>query len=292
MPDEPGNSLVNLGDLSKPANTLIKKVSKAVGGAFAPYQIKRVAKAEAEAAIMKAQAEIQITELHQRAMHRFIEEEAQKQKNIEDITNRALPLLKEDADAGRMDDDWVTNFFDKSRIVSDAEMQNIWARVLAGEANSPGTYSKRTVNVIGDLDTTDAALFTHLCGFSWSIGNVVPLVFDVHAPIYNNQGINFASLSHLASIGLIQFENLTGFRRLDLPKRFNVFYYGKPLALEMEKDKGNDLQLGHVLFTKIGQELAPICGSTPVDGFMDYVKEHWKNHRPKPAGEQANGADA
>ena len=59
-------SLVNLGDLSKPADTLIRKVSDAVGGFFAPYQVKKMAKAEVEAAMMKAQNEIEITNLHRR----------------------------------------------------------------------------------------------------------------------------------------------------------------------------------------------------------------------------------
>ena len=45
MSEDKSISLVNLGKLSKPANTLIKKVSDAVGGIFAPYQITRVAKA-------------------------------------------------------------------------------------------------------------------------------------------------------------------------------------------------------------------------------------------------------
>ena len=53
MSPDISNSLINLGDLLKPADTLIKKVSNAVGGFFAPWQIKRVAKAEAEAALMK-----------------------------------------------------------------------------------------------------------------------------------------------------------------------------------------------------------------------------------------------
>ena len=108
MPEGTTHSLVNLGDISKPADTLIKKVSKAVGGVFAPYQIKRIAKAEAEAAIIKAQTGIQITDLHRRAMHRFIEEEAQRQKNIEDITAKALPQLTEGAKPDAMEDDWVT----------------------------------------------------------------------------------------------------------------------------------------------------------------------------------------
>lgn len=286
MPEGTSNSLVNLGDVAKPADTLIRKISSAVGGVFAPYQIKRIAKAEAEAAIIKTQTEIQITDLHRRAMHRFVEEEARRQKNIEDITAKALPQLEEGAKPDTVEDDWVTNFFDKSRIVSDNEMQSLWSRVLAGEANKPGTYSKRTVNFLADLDKNDADLFSKLCGFGWMIGDVVPLIFDVQAEIYNRNGVNFITLCHLESIGLIQFSHLAGFRKLQLPKRFALLFYGKPLVLEMAKDTDNELEIGHVLLTKIGQELAPICGSKPVDGFLNYVQEKWKQHLPKPQAEQ------
>ena len=39
------------------------------------------------------------------------------------------------------------------------------------------------------------------------------------------------------------------------------------------------------LLTKIGQELAPICESKPVEGFRDYVMDKWKQHLPKPETE-------
>lgn len=151
-------SVVNLGKLSKPADTLIKKVSSAIGGIFEPWQIKRVAKAEAEASLIKDRAEIEITDLHRRAMHRFVEEEAKRQENMETITEKAIPKLKEGSDPSKMEDDWVTNFFDKSRIVSGSEMQDLWVSILVGEANSPGTYSKRTVNFLGDLVLTSIYL--------------------------------------------------------------------------------------------------------------------------------------
>ncbi len=292
MPDETNNSLINLGNISKPADTLIKKVSKAVGVIFEPYQIKRIAEAEAKAAVIRAQSDIQITELHRRAMHRFFDEEAQKQKNIEDITSQALPLLLDKTDAEAMNDDWVTNFFDKSRIVADKEMQELWARVLAGEANVPGTYSKRTVNFLGDLDKVDAELFTKLCGFGCQIGDFVPLVFDIKEKIYEENSITFSALSHLESIGLIKFNQLTDFLRIKLPKKFRVLYYGQPLKLEMPNEEDNELPIGHILLTRIGQELASICGSGPVVGFMEYVKEIWKAHLPTPAPEQVASGDA
>jgi hypothetical protein len=281
MSDDKSISIVNLGKLSKPADTLIKKVSSAVGGIFEPWQIKRIAKADAEASLIKAKAEIEVTDLHRRAMHRFVEEEANRQENMETITEKAIPQLEDGSNPSKMEDDWVTNFFDKSRIVSDSDMQNLWASVLAGEANSPGTYSKRTVNFLGDLDKRDAELFSALCSFGWFVGNFTPLIFDVMASIYNDKGIDFNSLTHLDNIGLIQFSNISGFVLTNLPKEFTVSYCGEPLNLTMEKEEGNKLNIGKVLLSQVGIELARVCQAPSVDGFVDYVKEKWNKHLPK-----------
>ncbi|MEJ1366303.1 MAG: DUF2806 domain-containing protein [Candidatus Sedimenticola sp. (ex Thyasira tokunagai)] len=281
MPDDKSISLINVGELSKPADTLVKKVSAAVGGIFEPMQIKRVAKAEAEASLIKAKSEIEITDLHRRAMHRFVEEEANRQENMEAITEKAFPQLEDGSNPSKMEDDWVTNFFDKSRIVSDSEMQDLWASVLAGEANSPGTYSKRTVNLLGDLDKKDAELFLALCSFGWLARNFTPLIFDSEAPIYTDKGLGFEALSHLDSIGLIQFNHVSGFLRTRLPKIITVSYCGEPLSLTLEKEEGNQLKIGMVLLTQAGKELALICQAPAVDGFVDYVKEKWSKYLPE-----------
>ena len=53
---------VDLDKLSKPADTLIKKISKGVGGLAVPWQIKRVAEAKIEAA--HSAAEVAHIEAH------------------------------------------------------------------------------------------------------------------------------------------------------------------------------------------------------------------------------------
>jgi hypothetical protein len=154
-------------------------------------------------------------------------------------------------------------------------MQLLWAKVLSGEANAPGSFSKRTVNFLASLDKADAQLFTSLCGFGWLIGDVVPLVYDVQASIYNAREINFTSLTHLDDIGLVSFNAITGFKRLGFPKRMTMHYYEQPVIVEFSKDKDNEIDIGKVLLTKTGQQLAPICGSKPVDGFMEYMLDYW-----------------
>ena len=129
--------LINIPDISKPATVLIEKISDAIGGVAKPYQIKRVARAEAEAQRIRAEEEIAIADLRLRAANRFIEEEMRKQYNMEAIIAQAVSAVREDSSPDEMEDDWIVNFFEKCRTVSDGDMQSLWSRILAGQANNP-----------------------------------------------------------------------------------------------------------------------------------------------------------
>ncbi len=272
MSDEKNITL--LGDLSGAAKVLVEKVSDAVGGVFKPYQIVRVAKAEAEATEIQARSEIKITDLQRRAMRRFLEEEAKRQTNIEAITEKALPLLEDKSVPQNMSDDWITNFFDKSRIISDTDMQVLWSRILAGEANTTGTFSKKTVNLLADMDKSDAELFTNFCGFCWVFNDNVPLIFDTREKIYQQEGITFDSIIHLESLGIIQTMP-DGYGLTDLPKRKEVAYFGRPVCLTFMQDRDNDLESGTAVFTRAGQQLSRVSGSKPVAGFFEFVYDRW-----------------
>ncbi|MBI5351893.1 MAG: DUF2806 domain-containing protein [Chloroflexi bacterium] len=267
-------ALANIGELSKPATVLVEKVSDAIGGIFKPWQIRRVAQAEAEAEKIRAVSQIEISKLHHRALQRFVAEEAKRQNNIEAITAKALPQVDENAQPQNMEDDWITNFFDKCRLISDDEMQSLWSKVLAGEANSPGKYSKRTVNFLGSLDKSDAILLQALYKFIWFIeGEATLLIYNSEAEIYNKHGIDFSSLQHLDEIGFLTFESLRGFVADKLQKNISTVYYDKSINIEFENK--NDLPIGVAVLSKIGKELEPICSSKPIPEFFDYIIEDW-----------------
>ncbi len=270
--------LVNIPDISKPATVLIERISDAVGGIFEPWQIRRIADAEATALKIRATAQIEVTELQRRAFSRFLLEEGHKQENIEAIAAKAIPQVADDAQPEKIETDWITNFFDKCRLVSDDEMQHLWARILSGEANSPGRFSKRTLNLLAALDKTDAELFTRLCSFAWVMGAVTALVYDVDATIYTNAGINFNGLTHLQEIGLLTFDNLAGFRRLRLPQKNTFFYYGQPVVVTFSLPENNEIDIGRVLLSWSGIEFAQICGGQPIPGFRDFVLAKWREN--------------
>lgn len=270
-----GNSLINLGDLSKPATVLIEKVSGAVGLIYEPYHIKRKARAEAEAGKIRAIAKLELNELERRAIDRFVQQEARRQDNIEQITAQAAASLPPDAKVEKLEEDWVAHFFKQCDTVSDREMQSLWARLLSGEAANPGTFSKRTVDFVSTIDKKDAELFTTFCQFVWFFGEATPLIYETEHEIYAKQGMNFSRLKHLDAIGLVSLESVSGYVLQKLAKQAYAFYYGRPTAIEFPNDQNNTLQLGHVLLTTVGKELAPICGSRRNEEFYEYIIRKW-----------------
>lgn len=276
---------VDLVGLSKPATALVNRIADAVDVRYEPKRVRKLAEAKADAAVIAAEGEIRAQDVRRRAAHRWIEEEAQKQLNIESITAKALPRLPDDADPSSMTRDWITNFFEKSRIVTDEDMQQLWSTILAGEATRPGTFSRKTVNVVGDLEKADAELFTRLCGFCWTTdvfgSSHIPLVFGTREEIYTRRGIDLVSLGQLESVGLISLSS-TGYT-LGRPDDDEVTlgYFGDHRIVDLRRvDHG--LHVGYVLLTKAGTELLPICGSEPVAGFLDYVEDRWHDYGMRP----------
>ena len=179
------NPLVNLEGLTKPVSevaiALIDKIGSATGILYKPIGIKREAKAQAEAAKVHAESEIEIaksksevariqreseietTDLQRRALQRWVVEQGQQQASIENTTIKAIPQLNEDADPNAIEDDWIVKFFDKCRLVTDDKVQDLWASILAGEANRAGSYSPKTLTTLADMNQKSLTLFNTFC---------------------------------------------------------------------------------------------------------------------------------
>lgn len=287
--EEKSFSLVSAEDIagfSKPCIALIDKISEAVGGLCRPWQMVRVAKAEAEVAVIKAHQELQVTDIKTRAMLRFEEEQVQYQRNMEEIVKKALPQVKEAAQPERIDKDWLTYFFDKSRLVSDEEMQSAWARVLAGEANKPGAFSRRSMSLLSEMSKDDAEKLTTLRRFCWEAdGELLPIVPNTALRsdhnVFRTHGIRTQTVRHLESIGLVSVsDDALG---LGWGNKFEVpilDYYGKRLRLSPIGDNPT-IAIGCLVLTSLGQELLNLCETHPIQGVWEHVIQFLKDYSPE-----------
>lgn len=125
-----------------------------------------------------------------------------------------------------------------------------------------------------ELTFEDRSAFEALCQFLWVQGESLPLVFDANHSIYTDQGVTEASLQRLADIGLIYFEKV-GFVKKGLGKHTRLFYCGKPTKIGFQTDENNYLDLGQVVLTECGKQLASSIPVTRNQQFYEYVINRW-----------------
>lgn len=125
-----------------------------------------------------------------------------------------------------------------------------------------------------DIDERSGALFSSLCQFIWVQGEPLPLIYEMEHDIYARHGINLAALKHLERIGLITLEAV-GYVKKRFGKHTRLFYFGKPTKIQFHQEMNNELDLGHVLLTEKGKELAAYCKVAPNQDFYKYVIEKW-----------------
>ena len=294
---------ISLLGLDKVAVRFIEKVSDAAGVIYEPTRITRKAKAEAKAALIRADSQITVDDLQRRAATRVVWEETQRQANMEAIIEKSLPLLEQNSSPEGMDNDWVANFFDKCRLFSDEEVQQLWAFVLSGEANSPGTFSRQTVNILANLDEDHIKLFEALSNFTWYISDYpIPLVFDLSHTIYTKPtvdaeeiiGINHGIAMELDNVGLVRYTDNVGlvrytdvvFNLIKSQENMTASYWGQSYRLT-PPNVYSQLNVGNVLFTLAGAQLLALCTPKPVDGYCEYVLKEWgkQNFAITPTGE-------
>ncbi|MCD8352861.1 MAG: DUF2806 domain-containing protein, partial [Clostridiales bacterium] len=97
--------------------------------------------------------------------------------------------------------DWFMRFYEATGTVSDEEMQNMWAKILAGEVCKQGSYSLRTLEALRNLSKPEAALFQNICRHSLEIDGKI---FLPHYDEYLSAVcISYEDLMKMEECGLI-----------------------------------------------------------------------------------------
>ncbi|HEY8747251.1 MAG TPA: DUF2806 domain-containing protein [Tepidisphaeraceae bacterium] len=143
----------------------------------------------ADAKLRTTETNIEVAELLQDAKHRLIATEVRRQVNINSVAARSLeyqPAEGDDIQCRPPTIDWMAWFMDGCQDVSDEAMQKWWAKMLAGEVKASGSFSRRAMSVLRDMDSVDGKGFEKMAAFAWSrsVGvSVIPIPEAGHFPL-------------------------------------------------------------------------------------------------------------
>lgn len=222
-------------------------------------------------------------------------QEEKRQGNIQSVVRQAAEELKDesvpDTDTNH---DWAARFFNEVQDVSSEDMQDLWAKVLAGEVRKPGSTSIRTLNILRNLEKDTATVFRRLCSgcVSLSLGEI--RLIDMRLPSLggnaaNNAlqkfGITFDVLNLLNENGLVisdynsRFDyrltigiSLPGGTEQPAMARFPFIYQSRYWVLQPQPRFASkqEFNLSGVALTRAGRELSSVVELETMD---DYTQE-------------------
>jgi hypothetical protein len=273
---DPNHPLLDLGKLSEPATKLIECVSGALGVLYEPTAVRRLAKAEADALLIKAQGELEVQELAARASQRVTNRELRRQENIENVVRGSIQHLPETVSDAPVDEDWITDFFGFCQDVGNETMQSLWSRILSGEVARPNSYGLRTLTAVKMLAQPDAELFTAIAGRMCLVFGTPTLVYTVETMRYlASRGIHESALLHLDAVGLLLTR--TGYAlSFSSGDPVDIMFAGRTYRLtpgeQYYREGFKHLSPANVrTLTQVGMELFPLCEAEADEEYLQVL---------------------
>jgi hypothetical protein len=259
---------------TEPVCKLIEAVRASAGMVYQPVHVKRMAAAKAEALVIRAEADLKLTELRERAAARLTNTETRRQENIESIVQKAYENLPGECSEKPIDKDWIADFFDSCKDVGSEEVQALWGKLLAGEVADSGSYSRRALNTLKLMSSTEAALFDVISYRVWKLDGWPVLVVPSyeHEKWSNACPFKWAHIGDLGDIGLLEPKILSELSFIDETlEDFTVDYFGERYV---GRSTGG-WYLRWINFSHLGAELLPVVAKTAGirDAYFDACKK-------------------
>ena len=241
-----------------------------------------------EAAILPIEKKMPIED---RSIRRERLASLRKQKNIETIMEKTIAFCANKSIDKRTDLDWFNHYITLAENVSNKTMQDLWAKILAGELSRHGSYSLKALKLFREMSIVDAKLLAKACSLAVkdkSKKNIRIISGAYQKPgLFNflnkdrqryinlsHFGLNYADILSLADNHLLyQHESESSMMAIGEARNFN--YNGMPLNLMSKKA---NVTLQFYKFTPIGAELAHLISDKPDDDFFTILKQQLSHH--------------
>lgn len=254
--------------------TAISVVSSVVGGLFTTIFLRRNTSVAEFEKIKNGQFKEVADSLLKAGKMTYVE--YYQASNFLEVAKKADKYYSEihhDNNNANYDFDWFVRFYEAVGNISDEVMQDLWAKLLAGEVAEPSSFSLKTIDVLRNLSKQDAELFSLICSHSVMTRgqNFLPH-YDTYLEKHN---IYYTDIMKLNEQGLIFNDGTIGFS-MSTGQNPNVLFWNNDLVMTIESsdDKNIEIHIKTYPFTKAGQELAVLVSkSVSEENFIELAKE-------------------
>ncbi|MBR3934996.1 MAG: DUF2806 domain-containing protein, partial [Oscillospiraceae bacterium] len=214
-------------------------------------------------------------EFAERTQSRLAYQEMLKQANIEKVAGKAYQLLEseEEVENNPVDQDWTIRFFNCVEDVSNEKMQEIWAKILAGEVKKTGSFSMRTLETLKNISQKEAETFQKILPFVIMASD--DNMFVLPSGEWNEGNYSYSDVMLLDECGLISSTPFIH-HRLDLENNETrmLFNKKKTLIIKSVSEKEEKISIEIYTLTKTGTELYNILSFEPDDQYLENLAKY------------------
>jgi hypothetical protein len=236
------------------------------------------AEAESEGEAVKQQGEIQ-REVQRPFIVEIETAKAYRQySNLGSTLQKATVHIRAPKKVMRDDNDVFWGLLEHAKEISNEEMQNLIAKIIAGEYNNPDTYSMCTLQILKSLGKKEIELFEKVCSLLLP-GNMLPHALftkkEVEKDFMKSLGIHFGSLQTLQGLGLFLPNEMTNMAPNPEKIKYKVVYMGEKLTFECENEN-TDLQIpDYYGLSEAGEQILQHLNPKKIDGYIDWLKNNY-----------------
>lgn len=180
----------------------------------------------------------------------------------------------------KIDNDFFWNTIEHSKSVSNDEMQELIAKIIAGEYNKPGSYSMSTLYSIKMLGKEELELFERVSSLIINGDSIPESIFSLpeNAKDFMSElKIDFGSLQILQNLGLFLPNNMT--RSLENPSKemFPLRYFDKMILFETSHESNFSIKMpGFYGLSITGKEIIKHLNPRFNEKYFSWLKENYK----------------
>lgn len=240
---------------------------------------------KAQGDIIKAQMHQEYKEATEKGLGFQYATAFREKANVLNVLAKATDYVKEGlAREIALDEDVFWNLIDHAKTISREEMQDLIAKIIAGEYNEQGTYSMRTLQVLKSLGKNEIELLEKATSLLVG-GNQLPdHVFRVtnknYAEFLQKIGMTYNDFLTLQSLGL--FYAKSGTMNIQNPNNlpFEVPYFDKKLVYTSTDENNREVSVPSFYeLSEAGKQIVQHLNPQFNEYYFQWLTENYTIHR-------------
>ncbi|MDA8001295.1 MAG: DUF2806 domain-containing protein [Alphaproteobacteria bacterium] len=215
--------------------------------------------------------------------------------NFENTLRKTIPHITATENKISDDNDTFAGLLEHSKEISNEEMQDLIAKIIAGEYNAPGAYSMHTLQIVKTLDARVLKTLEKVGGLVINKNQIPVTLFESNEPaqeFLSKLGIRFEDIMLLLSLGLLLSSESVARHKIQHKTVVPLEYFGKWIlyfSTITEAGKIEEVQtVIHYGLTQAGEQILQHLNPQYSKDYFAWLQDHYKIpycevYKPDPA---------